>query len=234
VVHQAIDERRGHHGVAQDLPPLLEAPVGGHDDRAPLVAAGHQREEQVGRLALKGQVADLIHDEDVVALEAAQLDLERVPVLGGLQAGHPVGRRGEGHPVPRLAGLDAERDGQVGLARARGPEEADVGRLGDPGEPGQVLHQRSLGRGLGGPVEVLERLQGWEARGADPLARPRGVAGEHLGLQQRLQEALVRPALGAGALCRGLKALAHARRLELGHQVGQALAAARAHCTSSA
>ncbi len=84
--------------------------------------------------------------------------------------------------------------------------------------------ERSLGRGLGGPVEVLECLAGRDGGVADALARARGVAGEDLGLQQRLEELLVRPLLGAGPLGGLLEPLEDPRRLELGKQVGQALA----------
>src|SRR5436190_22588964 len=58
VVDESVDQGGGDHGVAEDLAPLFEAAVTGDDDRAALVAAGDEREEQVGRAALEGQVAD--------------------------------------------------------------------------------------------------------------------------------------------------------------------------------
>ena len=86
VVDEPVDQCGGDHRVAEDLAPLLEAAVAGDDDRAALVAAGDEREEQVGRLAFEGEVADLVDDEEVVALEPAQLGLELVAVLRGLEA----------------------------------------------------------------------------------------------------------------------------------------------------
>jgi hypothetical protein len=72
VVDEPIDQGGRDHRVAEDLAPLLEAAVAGDDDRAALVAAGNEREEQVGGLALQGQVADLVDDqEEVVALQPA-------------------------------------------------------------------------------------------------------------------------------------------------------------------
>jgi hypothetical protein len=115
---------------------------------------------------------------------------------------------------------------------ARRAKEADVGGLGDPRELRQVLHQRPLGRGLGGPVEVLERLQSGESGRADALARARGIAGEHLGLEQGLQEGLIGPALGASALGGRRQALGDPWRLQLGHQVGQPLAVAHRHSSA--
>jgi hypothetical protein len=39
VVDEAVDQRGGDHGVADDLAPMLERAVRGDDDRAALVAA---------------------------------------------------------------------------------------------------------------------------------------------------------------------------------------------------
>jgi hypothetical protein len=50
VVDESVDQGGGDHRVAEDLAPLLEAAVGGDDDRAAFVAAGDQGEEQVGEL----------------------------------------------------------------------------------------------------------------------------------------------------------------------------------------
>ncbi len=53
VVDEPVDQGGGDHRVAEDLAPLLEAAVRGDDDRAALVAARDQSEEQVGGLALE-------------------------------------------------------------------------------------------------------------------------------------------------------------------------------------
>ncbi len=50
---------------------------------------------------------------------------------------------------------------------------------------------------------------------ADTLPSTGGIAREHFGLEQRLEELLVGPAVFAGPCCGGLQALEHARRLEL-------------------
>jgi hypothetical protein len=67
------------------ISPHVEAAVGGDDDRAAVVAAGDQCEEQVGSLALEWEVADLVDDEQVVALQAPELLLELVAVLRRFQ-----------------------------------------------------------------------------------------------------------------------------------------------------
>jgi hypothetical protein len=144
-------------------------------------------------------------------------------------------RRREGDSVAALAGFEGECDRQVSLAGARRTEEADVGVLLDPGQLGQVQHERALGVGLRRPVEVLECLQRGEAGVADAHPGAGGVAGEDLRLEQGLQEALVRPLLLAGERRCLLEPLKHAWRFQLAEQVGQPLSDLRlAHAQSAA
>jgi len=60
--HQAIQGRAGDQGVAEHLAPRAETLIAGDDDRAALVAARDQLEEQIGALALDGQIANLNAD----------------------------------------------------------------------------------------------------------------------------------------------------------------------------
>jgi hypothetical protein len=146
-------------------------------------------------------------------------------------------RRREGDSVAALAGFEGECDRQVSLAGARRTEEADVGVLLDPGQLGQVQHERALGVGLRRPVEVLECLQRGEAGVADAHPGAGGVAGEDLRLGQRLEEALVGPGLLARQGGGLFEPLEHARRLQLAKQVRQPLTRLRlrrAHAHNSA
>jgi hypothetical protein len=122
-----------------------------------------------------------------------------------------------------LAGFEGERGGEVGLAGAGRAEEADVAVLLDPGQLGEVQHERPLRRRLRAPVEVLECLEGG-AGVADAHAGTRGVAGEDLGLEQRLEEALVRPLLLARQGRGLLEPLQHPGRLQLAEQVRESFA----------
>jgi hypothetical protein len=63
VVDQPVDHGRGDHVVAEDLAPAAEWLVRGHDQRGAFVAGRDQLEEQVGRLRLEGDVADLVDDQ---------------------------------------------------------------------------------------------------------------------------------------------------------------------------
>lgn len=83
------------------------------DDRAAFVAARDQGEEQVGCLAFQRQVADLVDDQEVVALQAPELVVQRVAVLGRLEAADPLLGGSERDAAAGLAGPDREGDRQV-------------------------------------------------------------------------------------------------------------------------
>jgi hypothetical protein len=93
VVDEAVAQRGGDHGVGEDFAPGFEAAVAGDDDRAAFVAAGDEREEQVGGLAFEREVADLVNDEQGVALEPAEFVVEGVAVFGLGRGGRPIAGR---------------------------------------------------------------------------------------------------------------------------------------------
>ena len=70
VVDEAVDHRHGDGVVAEDLAPGREGLVGGDDQAGVLVAPGDEHEHEVGRLWVKGDVADLVADQERDALEA--------------------------------------------------------------------------------------------------------------------------------------------------------------------
>ncbi len=125
--------------------------------------------------------------------------------------------------MPGVAGLDGQRGSEMGFAGAGRAEEADVHVLLGPGQLGEVQDQRLLRRGLGGEVEVLKALVRGERGVPDPVAGPGGVAGEDLRLEQRFEELLIGPALGAGGGRGLLQALQDAWGFQLAEQVGQPL-----------
>ena len=81
-MHEAIDQGGGDHRVAEDLAPGLEPAIASDDDRAAFVAAGDQGEEEVRGLALEREVADLVDDQQLVALQPPELLVQRVALLG--------------------------------------------------------------------------------------------------------------------------------------------------------
>ena len=69
VMHEAVDGCHGGHGILEDLIPLGEAQVGGDHDRLLLVALGQEVEEGLHFLAGLLDIADVVNDDTVEALE---------------------------------------------------------------------------------------------------------------------------------------------------------------------
>jgi predicted metal-dependent HD superfamily phosphohydrolase len=82
VVQQAIEQRGGDHGIAEDLAPFGKAAVGGEDHGAAFVAGVDQLKEQVPAAGDDGQVADLVDDEQLWPAEEADALAERSLALG--------------------------------------------------------------------------------------------------------------------------------------------------------
>ena len=86
VVQQSVEQGSGHDRIAEYLAPLGEAPVGGEDHGALLVAGVDQLEEQIAGAGADAQVSDLIDDEQLSATEIADAFAQPCP----------RGRRGRG------------------------------------------------------------------------------------------------------------------------------------------
>ena len=112
VVNDPVDHRRGDGGFAEYLSPAGERQVRGQDDRGLLVSGGDQLEEQVGRFGVEGDVADFVDDNQAVAGDLAQFDLEAVDAVGFGQSADPTGGRRERDAVPAVGGGDRQRGGQ--------------------------------------------------------------------------------------------------------------------------
>ena len=126
MVHEPVDERSDGYRVAEDLRPAREGLVGAHDERASLIAGGHQGEEQRSGLGIKGDVTHLVHDEQGDATELLQFLIQPSLLLGLGQSCHPLLRRRELHPIASAGRLDRKSDGEMGLPGPRRPEEDDV------------------------------------------------------------------------------------------------------------
>ncbi|MFT6817474.1 MAG: hypothetical protein ACJATT_001281 [Myxococcota bacterium] len=98
---EAVDEGDDTRGIWEDLAPVSERLVGGHDDRfSNVMAARHDFEEQVGVPVSIGEIADLINlCGDAQDLWAAQTALDSAGAVFGSQGvAHDAGG-GEEHAV---------------------------------------------------------------------------------------------------------------------------------------
>src|SRR6187200_405762 len=113
VVQEAVEERGGDDRVTEDLAPLGEAPVGGEDHRAALVARVDQLEEQAAAVGDDRQITDLIDDQQGSAAEEADLVAQPALALGLGKRGNQVGKGDEVDAAPGPDRLDPERDRKV-------------------------------------------------------------------------------------------------------------------------
>ena len=162
MVQQSVEHGGSECGVVvEDLGPFAVDAVGGDDGGAALVALAEDLEQQVGAGFVDGQVPQLVQDEDAGFEEAVQRRLEGACGLGGGERVDRVDGAGEQHRVVRLAGPQAERDGQMRLAQADAADEHDVaGRLHEP-QPDELAEQiiENLEAGLNSFREVLAGLR---------------------------------------------------------------------------
>ena len=73
---EPVDHGGGYHVVAEDLAPGGEGLVAGDDHRGALVAGGDEREHEVCRFRVEGDVADLVDADQRDEAEPAELGFE--------------------------------------------------------------------------------------------------------------------------------------------------------------
>ena len=152
VVGEPVQQGSGEAFRAEDLGPLVEGKVGGHHDRAPLVALAEDLEEQFRAGAGQGHEAQFVDDQQV---EPGQLFLQvqQAPFVPGLHnLMHQAGGGGEAHRHPALAGGQSQPQGQVGLAGAAVADGDDVLPALDVFTACQLHHQRLVQRRYGREV----------------------------------------------------------------------------------
>ena len=67
---EAVEQGRGHLGVAEDGGPFTEAQVGGDDDAGALVEFAQQVEEQGTARCAERQVSQLVQDHEIKPCQA--------------------------------------------------------------------------------------------------------------------------------------------------------------------
>ena len=144
VVGQAVEQRGGHLGVAEDGWPFAEGEVGGDDDRGALVEPAHEVEEQLPAGLSEGQVAEFVEDDEVASDElvcgaalapGTEFGLEVVDQVDDVVAAAACALSDAG---PR------DGDGEMGLAGAGAADEHDVALALQEAAAGELLDRGSL------------------------------------------------------------------------------------------
>src|SRR3954453_1285980 len=82
---EAIQERRRHPLVAQQLVPAGEFEVRGHQDAPAIVALSEELEEELRPVRAEGQVAELVNNNKIERPELLEELVEAILLLGGGQ-----------------------------------------------------------------------------------------------------------------------------------------------------
>ena len=65
VMSEAIEQRRGHLGIAKYARPFAEGEICGDDDRGAFVEAADRVEQQLSTGLREGQIAEFVEDDEV-------------------------------------------------------------------------------------------------------------------------------------------------------------------------
>ena len=162
------------------MSPVPEAAVGGDHDRAALCGETSAK-SRLAAWRSSRQLADLVGEEQLVALQPAQLGPELVAGPGGFEARDQLLRGGEEDAITLLAGVERPARLQA-LPREQQPPQPELDEIGDPRVLDDAERERGLDDERGNPegrcrhVEERSDLHsehGDEARAAALLDAPR-------------------------------------------------------------
>ena len=167
VVGEAVDERDGARGVGEDGVPALERQIGGHQDRAMLVATTDDLKEEVRGAGIVREISDLIDGEQCgpgIVLQAAvegprgflPVEIEE-EVRGGREARGVAGQHGGVHDVL----------GEHGLAEALRPDEQHIVGEREKVEGEDPFEGAAVQGGGPVPIPVGHWFEAAEARGGE-------------------------------------------------------------------
>jgi hypothetical protein len=148
------------------------------------IAAGDEHEHQAGGLGVERDVADLVTDKEGDPLEPAQLVIEPALALRVAQRGDPFGRGAEQHALTGQAGADPHCDREMGLAGPGGRSRITL----------SLACRKSSCPRCSITCFLTER---WKVKSNSSSVLWAG----NLCREQRLDEPLIAPFLGAGAFC---------------------------------
>src|SRR5947209_5212866 len=219
-MQQAIEERNRGRLHGQEMAPLLEWPVAGHAQAAPLIGGGHETEQQLATRVIQRSEAELVDQQQLVAQESADHLAHRVVGQTAVQGLDQVSGDQVADLHAAFHGAHATAHEGVAFAGARRSDQQQILLGVYPFERGEVLKGRAWDRGLG----HLERLQGLddgEAALFESNATIGRVARGDFRLEQRTQHLLGTPALRHGRLEHLGGLLAHGRQLETTQRLDQ-------------
>jgi hypothetical protein len=79
VMREAVEQGRGHLGIAEDAGPFAEGEIGGDEDRGALVEAADEMEEQLTAGLGEGEMAEFVEDDEVERSPRGSSDSGAIP-----------------------------------------------------------------------------------------------------------------------------------------------------------
>ena len=64
-MREAVEQGRGHLGIAEDAGPFAEGEISGDEDRGALVEAADEMEEQLTAGLGEGEISEFVEDDEV-------------------------------------------------------------------------------------------------------------------------------------------------------------------------
>ena len=168
MVGEAVQQSPGQAFRAEYLRPLIERQVGGHQDRAPLVALAEDFEQQLGAGLRERHEAEFVDDQKVILCQLL-LQAQQAFFIPGLHQFMNQGSgREEADGEPLLAGRQTETEGDMGLAGSAVAERDDILTTLDVFASRQLQNQHLVERCDGLEVEAVEAFDGGEPGLSDP------------------------------------------------------------------
>ncbi len=167
VVDQAVDRSGGGHRVLEDPVPLAKYQVAGDHQGAPLVAFGHEGEEDFDLVRALLDVTDVVEDQEIEGVEALQGAWQGKVTLGGKQLLDEAERGCEEHGVAALHERVAEGRSGVRLSTTREPEAQHVVGALEEVAARELVELRHDTARQARSIEGFQGLSGRKARSAE-------------------------------------------------------------------
>jgi hypothetical protein len=215
VMEEAVEDGAGGGNVLEQLAPVFERAVAGHDGGAGFVAAHDDFQEVLAGVFGELLEAHVIDDEQI----GFEILTQPAVALGERFFGEEIGDQIEDRPIAHEEALldrfVADRLRQVGLADAGGADEEHVGGLADKVPGRQLVELLARDRGIEPPIEVLKAFERGKL-GGDGATRDFALfADVDLVVEDQLQELAMREPVGRGFLEPDGEGLAEAREAQL-------------------
>lgn len=210
MVNEAVNGGDGHHGITKDGVPLTERLIGSDHDAFALIAVGNEFKENGGFCLGFLDIAEVINDHEVKAVELFQGRLKLEMKLFFLEMLDQGGGTEEFDALARFQGGTSDASGQMGFADPRRSEEETVlGVINPLGFSGEFLNRERVNQGQVCPIEIGNRFGVGQLSFGDGSLEAQSLAAVCFELAQGQEKLRVGPGLSHGLLLQGLPVVEH-------------------------